>query len=218
MGRIAAVLAFGAIGVGVLIGLGAWQLDRLDWKEAQIARIEAAIAGTPGPLPPRGTAPRRYDVVRVKGLVAGDTLRVFGTWRNAGAGYRLIAPVATVEGRRVMVDFGVAPDEDAMVPTRSVTVDGVIDTPEEINASTPAPDGTLWFARDVDAMAAALGTEPILVVAATVEPPQSVRPVPVGTEGIPNNHLGYAVQWFGLAAVWAGMTAYLAWRIRRRTA
>ena len=42
-------------------------------------------------------------------------------------------------------------------------------------------------------------------------------PLPVTTEGIPNNHLGYAVQWFGLALVWAGMTLFLLWRTARRT-
>ncbi len=34
----------------------------------------------------------------------------------------------------------------------------------------------------------------------------------------PNNHREYAVTWFSLAAVWVGMTLYLLWRIRRRTA
>ena len=33
----------------------------------------------------------------------------------------------------------------------------------------------------------------------------------------PERNVGYAVQWFGLAAVWAGMTIFLLWRIRRRT-
>ena len=33
---------------------------------------------------------------------------------------------------------------------------------------------------------------------------------------IPNDHLEYAITWFGLAAVWAVMTGYLLWRIKRR--
>ena len=67
-------------------------------------------------------------------------------------------------------------------------------------------------------MAQTLDTEPVLIVARATEPPQEgIRPMPVGAEGIPNNHLGYAVQWFGLSLVWLGMTAYLLWRIRRRT-
>jgi surfeit locus 1 family protein len=40
--------------------------------------------------------------------------------------------------------------------------------------------------------------------------------VPVDTSGIPNDHWGYAIQWFLLAATWAGMTVFLLWRIRTR--
>ena len=36
------------------------------------------------------------------------------------------------------------------------------------------------------------------------------------TVAIPNDHLGYALTWFGLAAVWAVMTALWLWRIKRR--
>ena len=45
---------------------------------------------------------------------------------------------------------------------------------------------------------------------------QGVAPIPLSPQGIPNSHLSYAVQWFLLAAVWAGMTGGLIWRITRR--
>jgi surfeit locus 1 family protein len=68
-------------------------------------------------------------------------------------------------------------------------------------------------------MAGALGTEPVLIVARAVAPPDpQVTPRPVDGAGIPNDHLGYAVTWFLLAVVWLGMTGLLAWRIWRRTA
>ena len=87
-----------------------------------------------------------------------------------------------------------------------------------MDSFTPEPDfeGGLIFARDVPAMANALGTEPVLVIARTLSgTDRSVTPLPVTSEGIPNNHLGYAIQWFGLAIVWAGMTAFFLWRMRR---
>ncbi|MEM9852743.1 MAG: SURF1 family cytochrome oxidase biogenesis protein, partial [Pseudomonadota bacterium] len=65
-------------------------------------------------------------------------------------------------------------------------------------------------------MAAQLGTEPLLIVAARTDPPRpGLQPLPVTTDGIPNNHLGYAVQWFGLAAVWLAMAGFLTWRLAR---
>ena len=67
-------------------------------------------------------------------------------------------------------------------------------------------------------MARVLETEPTLVVARSLEGAEPrATPLPVKTEGIPNNHLGYGVQWFGLAMVWAGMTLFLLWRTAKRT-
>ena len=66
-------------------------------------------------------------------------------------------------------------------------------------------------------MAAVLDTQPVLVVVSAVGgDAQGVMPLPLSVGGIPNNHLSYAVQWFLLAAVWAGMTGLLIWRITRR--
>ena len=36
--------------------------------------------------------------------------------------------------------------------------------------------------------------------------------MPIDTAGLPDNHLGYAVQWFGLAAVWTAMAVWFLWR------
>ena len=64
-------------------------------------------------------------------------------------------------------------------------------------------------------MAEALGTEPVMLVAAASDDPDAPMPLPVGVN-IPNDHLQYAITWFGLAVVWAVMTGYLLWRIKRR--
>ncbi len=67
-------------------------------------------------------------------------------------------------------------------------------------------------------MAEVLDSLPVLVVARQVSPEvPDVTPLPVGTESIPNDHLGYAITWFSLSVVWAGMTGFLLWRIRART-
>ncbi len=95
---------------------------------------------------------------------------------------------------------------------------GNLDWPQESDSYTPPPDpkSGLWFARDVGKMAAALGTEPVLIVASGPKV-DGIEPYPVNTEDIPNGHEGYAITWFSLAIVWAVMTLYLLWRIWRRT-
>ena len=62
-------------------------------------------------------------------------------------------------------------------------------------------------------MAAALETEPVLVVARDARLETPVTPLPVDTGGIPNDHLQYAITWFSLAAIWLAMTLYF---LRRR--
>lgn len=222
--RVIVPLVFGLLGAAILIGLGIWQLQRLQWKDGMLARIEARIDADPVPLP-AAPAPEtdNFLPVSLTGTILGPPLRVLGAWRAAGTGFRIVAPVLTSEDRRVMVDFGVLPldtaNDDAPValPEGTIAITGNLNWPDDRNSGTPEPDGDIWFARDVDAMADALLTERVMVVARDVTPQAVPVPAPVGIEGVPNNHLGYAIQWFGLAAVWLGMTAYLVWRIRRRS-
>jgi surfeit locus 1 family protein len=217
-------LLIGIAGAAVLVSLGMWQLQRLEWKEGVIAAIEARIGADPVALP---AAPDReadqYLPVRVAGDFIGNEIKVLVSVKGIGPGYRIVSAFLTEEGRRIMVDEGFVRDggEVHPGPAQGVTVTGNLHWPDETDRWTPEPDMSegLFFAREVDLMAAALGTEPVLVIARdlTGVTPRAM-PIAVGTEGIPNDHLGYAVQWFGLAAVWLGMTGLLLWRIRRRTA
>ena len=213
-------LLFGLIGAAVLIGLGLWQLDRLAWKEAQLADIAARIVADPVALPANPDPVQdRYLPVSASGSFTGETLSVLVSRKQIGAGVRVIEVFET-EGRRVLVDRGFVAEADrgADLGAAAAEVVGNLHWPDEVDGFTPPPDPAtgLWFARDVPAMAAALNSEPLLIVARAPTAP-GIEPMPVDTSGIPNNHLGYAVQWFGLATVWLGMTAYLLWRIRRRT-
>jgi len=208
-------------GAAILAALGVWQLQRLAWKEGVLAQIEARIAAPPVPVPADpDPGADRYLPVRATGTTGERELHVLVSDRELGAGFRIVTAFETGGGRRLLLDRGFVPDEakDSPRPPAYLAVTGNLHWPDERDRFTPDDDvsGNWWFARDVGRMAAALDTEPVMIVARTAEPPQEgILPMPVGTEGIPNNHLGYAVQWFGLAAVWLGMTALF---IRRKTA
>ena len=212
-------LLLGLVGCGILIGLGTWQVQRMSWKQGILADIEARIAADPVPLPPEG-AGTAYQPVTATGELSGNRLRVLVSRKQIGPGYRIVSVLDTDDGRRVLVDLGFIA-EGAPVPEAvgHVTVTGNLHTPEETDGFTPAPDLTrnLWFARDVAQMSVVLGTEETLIVAR--DPViAGIDPMPVDTTGIPNDHLHYAITWFLLAAVWAGMTGLLIWRMRRSAA
>ena len=214
-------LILGVLGCAILISLGVWQLHRLAWKEAMLADIQRSIEGAPVPLPAAVDPSMKYLPVTVSGTTTGQEIDVLSGTRESGGGYQIVSALVTDDGRRILLDRGFVDQDHKRDPRPPVRLDvvGNLHWPQEKGSATPAPnlDQNIWFARDVPAMAKALGTEPVLVVAAEVRgDAQGVEPIPVAIEGIPNNHLSYAVQWFMIAAVWEGMTVALIWRIRQR--
>jgi surfeit locus 1 family protein len=218
--RMIAPLAFGVAGVAILIALGVWQLQRLDWKTEMLARIEARLAAAPVEVPAQPSAERdRYLKVRAIGAIEAGELHVYTSAPGRGVGYRVIVPLRLADGRRILLDRGFVPieEKDAARHLGATEVEGTLAWPEETDRFTSPPDRArnIWLARDVPLMAAALGTEPVMLVAATSDDPRAPMPMPV-TVDIPNDHLGYAITWFALAVVWTVMTGYLLYRIKRR--
>jgi len=221
MRRMIVPLIFGVGGTLVLIWLGAWQMQRLAWKDAVLADIELRIAAAPVTIPddPDPEADR-YLPVEATGVMGPDYLRILVSQRQIGAGYRIVVPFDTGD-RTILLHRGFIRTSETLspAPVGPVTVQGNLHWPNEVTSATPAPDpgANIWFARDVPAMAEALGAVPILLIARAVTQDAGVAPLPVDTVGIPNDHLEYAITWFSLAALWLGMTGYLLWRIRQRT-
>lgn len=218
MNRYLAPIVLCAFGLVVLIGLGVWQLQRLEWKQTILDEIDARVLSDAVPLPAVLDRERdRYLPVKIVGRFTGRRLRVLTSIPGSGPG-ALLVEVFETNGRRVLVDQGYRSDTLPAVDVGAQrgSVLGNVHWPDEVRFDTPDPEGDLWFARDADAMADALGTEPVLIIAREVvrETPISV-PRPVDSSTVPNDHLQYAVTWFSLAAVWLGMTLYWVSRIRR---
>lgn len=209
----------GVIGCGILIWLGTWQLARMDWKAGILAEITAEITADPVPMPAVVDPSMKYLPVTAEGVIGDEELHVLVSRKQIGAGYLIVAPLTLKDGRRVLLDRGFVDEmaKDAPRPKGAVSVVGNLHWPDDMNSSTPEPDlgRNIWFGRDIPAMAAALGTEPILIVARD-STGEGIEPIPVGIEGIPNDHLQYAITWFSLCLVWFGMTLFLLWRIRTR--
>ncbi|RLK11410.1 SURF1 family protein [Ruegeria conchae] len=217
MRRILFLLIFGLAGLGVLTSLGVWQMQRLAWKQGILAEIEARIAADAVDLPETVMeADDKYLPVTLFGDMKPEEIHVLVSVKQVGAGYRIIQPFSTA-GRIILVDRGFVPTtaKQADRVTGPMEVSGNLHWPDEIDSYTPVPDidGNIWFARDVPTLAAALATEPVLLIARSKTDPD-ITPLPVDTAGIPNDHLQYAITWFGLALVWAAMTGYFLWRNR----
>ena len=220
MRRTIFILIIGLAGLAVLLSLGAWQVQRLTWKQGILAEIDAKISGAPIALPAApNVTPHKYQPVEISGRFVEKRIRVLVSQKLIGAGYRIIQPFQT-QDRVILIDRGfVKIDQIEDLRNDQASVLGNLHWPDEVDDYTPEPDmkRDIWFARDVTALADALNTDPILVIAREITPDsEKVSPIPISSSGIPNDHLQYAITWFALAAVWAGMSGLFLIGTRRR--
>ena len=218
----------------LLIGLGVWQVQRLKWKTDLLHRIAALQSAPAQPLPAvlaRLKAGGDVDYTRVQTLCPDvetrRALQLFSVYQGL-AGYRLITacPLGSNEAYgSILVDrgfVGLPGDQTAHpIPGQPISapVVGVLRDSGGRNFVTPPnhPGENQWYWRDLPAMAQALRAQRPAPMFLMLESPSPAggepRPAPVPVD-IPNNHLGYAITWFGLAAALAGV--YLAVLLRRR--
>ena len=209
-------------GLALLVGLGIWQIQRLHEKEALIASVERGLSAPPVPLDDalaRGSANAEWRHVRVTGHFLHDKeLYVFSRGPLGAVGVDVVTPLVMEDGKTVLVDRGFVPEalhqaatRQAAQLTNEVSLTGVLRLSQQPGLFTPAPNTNtrLWFVKDVPSMAKALGlTVPLIVIEADATPNPGGWPLGGQTRvDFPNDHLQYAVTWFGLAL--ALMAVYL---------
>ena len=220
-----------AIMIAMLIGLGVWQVQRLRWKLDLIATMDRKMHAAPvmvdgGAAPFAPTPENDYARVVIQGHF--DNAReayVFTTGPEGDPVYHVLTPFTTDAGHTYLVDRGMVPMEKRDPASRAqgriegeTRVTGVWRTPDGPGLFTPAPDlvHRIWYARDLKAIAA----QDHVVLSAPVVIEADATPVPGGwpkggqtVVDLPNNHLSYAVTWFGLAAGLFGV--YLAYHVSK---
>lgn len=203
--------------IAVLIGLGSWQVQRLLWKEDLLARMAAQLSAPPEALPARIERPDDWDFrpVRVQGRYRhGASLFLAGRVRDGVLGHEVVTPLIRDDGGILLVNRGWVSDawRDSAPVTATgapVTVAGVARMPRPPGAFVPDNNATAnsWFSMDLTAMAAAAGAgpvQPVYLLAGSERPAAAEGPLPHRvTADLPNNHLGYALTWYGLAATLA---------------
>jgi surfeit locus 1 family protein len=233
---------FSLVCVAILIGLGIWQLDRKTWKENLILTLNMRLAAPAQDLAPRNDWPRlvqgvnEYQRVTFPAeFIDGEEAFVYTPGSPLrpdvkGPGYWVLSPARLAGGSIVIINRGFVPVDrrdpatrSAGAPRGTVEVVGVMRWPEPRGMFTPAddPNGNLWYLRDPKAISDAKKWEtaaPFYIDQEGPVPPGGL-PLPGKLEvHLPDNHLQYALTWFGLALAMAGV--YVVWltgRLRRRT-
>lgn len=217
-----ALLAF-----AVLIALGTWQIERKAWKEALIASLTERLAVPPQALP-SATAWAKLDRAsdeyrRAKFTASFDNAREALVFAAPSAfrpdvsspGYWVFTPARLIDGSMVVVNRGFVPDVRRDPRSRlqgqiaePVEITGALRWPDDRHWFTPADDPAhnVWFTRDAAGIAAAKGLDAKTVAPFYVEqdapsPPGGLPQPGKLVVALPDNHLQYALTWYGLAAV-----------------
>jgi surfeit locus 1 family protein len=200
----------------VLIGLGAWQLERLHWKEGLIAARQAAIAAPPAALP-RSAAEASlmaFRPVRATGEFLNDREFFLGASNESGTtGYHVITSLRLDDGKLLLVDRGWIPGA-LKDPTKraagqlagTVTVEGLLRLGAAGKPNWFVPDNrcdiNYWFWIDIEGMARCGGLHDVLPFTVDAGPAPNQGGYPRGgvtRVDLPNDHLQYAITWFALA-------------------
>lgn len=202
--------------VAILLGLGTWQLQRLEWKRDLIARIEASGDASPISLSTAlDLAGRSENLTYVRARVRCERVRGTASSYSLDEGqiaWRALARCDTSDGP-ILVERGVIEAGLGRV------------SPPEVSR-LPAPGEIVGVLRalgsgEVRKMAQARGWNDLLqnercldaesrcfpfYLSAEIETPgvPGLRPAPLRPP-LSNNHLGYAITWYGLAAALIGV-------------
>ncbi|WP_338634290.1 SURF1 family protein [Afipia carboxidovorans] len=227
-----------------LASLGVWQLQRGEQKHALMKALDERLAAAPVDLPPQSewTHLNRTDdefrrvrfaatyenkpdaMVYTSGSAVRSDVTTPGVWA--------FLPAQLERGARIVINTGFVPNEmqkrdeedRAIAPLLTgepAVLTGYLRFPERPGLLTAQESTTkrLWFVRDIAGMAEALGWGEVAPFYIDLEAPVPTAGVPKPSALSPklkDNHLGYAITWFGLAIAVLG--TFGVWLFGRRRA
>jgi surfeit locus 1 family protein len=208
----------------VLLALGSWQVKRLIWKQDLIARVDARAHAAPV-APPTDWANitadnSEYLRVSVSGTYQYQHQEYTTALTALDGGYWVMTPLVTADGNTVYINRGFIPtasrkafEQDTPPDTGIVTVSGLLRMPEHSAfLRTNEPELRRWYSRDVASMGQQAGLSNIAPYFIDADRTADATALPIGgmTQiSFPNNHLVYALTWYGLAALLVGMLIYV---------
>ena len=202
-----------------LAALGTWQVQRLAWKRDLIARVDQRVHAAPVPVPAPAdwdkvnAAADEYRRVTAVGMLANDKETLVYASTALGPGYWVMTPLRLADGTSILANRGFVPTERRDPASRR---EGQPSGPVEITGlmRMTEPKGSLlqsnnlaadrWYSRDVAAIAEKRGVSAVAPYFIDADATPNPDGLPVGGLTVvhfPNNHLLYAITWYGLGAM-----------------
>ncbi len=215
------------IALVVLVGLGTWQARKVGPKTELLERIQEGMAAPALMLSVHVDDPVILDYRHVYfwgEVLDWPAIKVLATNLKGKSGYHVYRPVLKRNGNVIPVNFGWVPFHLETLPVPSfgedILVEGILRTSATPGSMTPPniPEEGQWFTADVHEMAAfwGLGTKEYYHFRVMADHRGAPTDLPQGGQvrvNIPNDHLQYAITWYGLALTLIGV--YVAYGIQR---
>lgn len=201
--------------VAVLLGLGTWQVQRLQWKTQLVETRAAAFVQPAVPLPADDSAAAALAWMHISVSGTFRHGQEFHLWslRDGDPGYQVLTPLSPAgAGAAVLVDRGWVPEDHKDAASRTVgqvgyevAIEGYVRPGLDARTwLTPANEtaANIWYSVDFAEMEARDG-EAYRRVVVVEDAASNPGGLPFGAAGLPdlvNNHRQYAFTWFSLAA------------------
>ncbi len=223
----AALLALLFVAICLFVGLGTWQVYRLQWKLALIERVDSRVHAPAVAAPAKtewagvNAASDEYRHVSLTGVFLDDQAVRVQAATALGAGFWVLTPLRQADGTIVLVNRGFveAEQHDTRGSPHGETVQlaGLLRITEPGGAflrhNDPAAER--WYSRDVQAIAQQQKLADVAPYFVDAEATQNAdKTAPVGgltVVAFHNNHLVYALTWYALAL----MSAFAAFGLLR---
>lgn len=211
----------------ILLSLGTWQVGRLHWKEALLADIQSRSSAPAVDVAEierllKAGEAIDYRHATASGRYLNDKERHFLATFEGQSGFYLYTPLELADGHYLFVNRGFVPYDRKDMATRPEslvegpqTVAGLARAELTEKPSSLVPDnneGTnIFYWKDLSRMAASVGLPADRVLPFFLD--ADATPVAGGLPKggvtqitLPNNHLQYAITWYGLALALVAVT------------
>ena len=224
------------IALVILLSLGTWQVNRLHWKETLLSDIQERSTAAPVDVTElerliAAGEPIDYRHATASGEYLHDKERHFLATFEGQSGFYLYTPLQLADGRYLFVNRGFVPydrKDPASRPESLVageqTVTGLARAELQEKPSSLVPDNderaNIFYWKDRTRMAASvdLPEDRVLPFFLDADASPVAGGLPKGgvTQiDLPNNHLQYAITWYGLAVALVAVT--IAGLVKRRS-
>ena len=202
------------------VGLGNWQMRRLDWKLDRIDKINERAYLAPQVPPSGGVTFQDHAYMRLKvtGRFLAEKTVLVKAVTELGMGYWVMTPLVRSD-QIIWVNRGFVPPslkspEGWVQPAPHEPVVGLLrlTEPEGTLLEANNPDKDQWFSRDIEAMSARMGLTNVAAYFIDQEKNTNIKTWPragLTVLKFNNPHLSYALTWYAMALLFAGALVYV---------